>query len=98
MAIGALKALDQLADHFKNPEIRNIPVTGCDGLRDIGQKLVREGKLAATVVIPVTSGPAIERLVRYIEKGEKQPEEVVMDSSSFPDVSSIRAIKPAPLI
>jgi ABC-type sugar transport system substrate-binding protein len=84
MAVGALKARQAVADYLRKPEIGRIPVTGCDGVRSFGQKLVNEGQLAATVIMPSTGGPAVNLFARALLQGERPPEEVMLPPSSFP--------------
>jgi len=54
MAIGARNAIASA-----RPEWVSRPFTGCDGLPDGGQRLVRARCLAATVIVPPTAGAAI---------------------------------------
>lgn len=59
IAMGASRAL---RDAYGPLEALRIPVTGVDGLPSSGQGLVRLGQLAATVIVPSNTGPAIEWL------------------------------------
>ena len=45
---------------LSRPELRTLPVTGVDGLAEVGQKLVHQRILAATILQQSTGGPAIE--------------------------------------
>jgi ABC-type sugar transport system substrate-binding protein len=89
MAMGALKARQAVADYLRKPEVARIAVTGCDGVRSVGQKMVGEGQLAATVILPSTGGPAVNLLSRAIAQGEPLPEEVMLPSTSFPTVEAL---------
>src|SRR5262249_35339992 len=60
MAIGALKALATVGDYLKREDLKLTPVTGVDGVLDVGQKMVNEKQLAATVVVPSSGSPAID--------------------------------------
>lgn len=51
-----------------------LPFTGVDGLPSEGQAWVNQGILAATVVAPSTTPPALKMLVRALEGGT-QPQE-----------------------
>jgi ABC-type sugar transport system substrate-binding protein len=84
MAVGAKKALREEAERTGRPEIRSIPVTGCDGSPRYGRRLVDEGEIAATVVIPPTAGRAIEELVSALGGKKILPVEVVLGVSSYP--------------
>ena len=79
MAIGARQAIESLAR-----DRGDIPFTGCDGLPDGGQRLVREGKLAATVVTPSNAGPALDLVAKAL-RGERVPADVTLKPVSFPD-------------
>jgi ABC-type sugar transport system substrate-binding protein len=89
MAMGAVKARQAVADYLRKPEISRIPVTGCDGVRSFGQKLVSEGQLAATVIMPSTGGPAVQLLTRALNHGEAPPEEVMLPPTSFPTEAAL---------
>jgi ribose transport system substrate-binding protein len=65
MAAGARKAFQAL-----KPEWLDVPFTGCDGVPEGGQRLVKEKVLAATVVQPTTTGLALELVARW-RRGEK---------------------------
>jgi ABC-type sugar transport system substrate-binding protein len=84
MAMGVLKALKAVAEHLRRPEIARIPVTGCDGVRDFGQKLVNQGQLAATVIMPSTGGPAVELMARALGQGKQLIAEVLLPAVSYP--------------
>jgi ribose transport system substrate-binding protein len=60
------------------PEWLSVPFIGCDGLTEGGQKLVREGKLAATVVLPPTSGAAINMIAVNEQK------KIVLTPKAYP--------------
>ena len=62
MATGARKAL---RDH--RGEWSGLPLLGCDGLPEGGQKQVAQGSLAGTVVTPSNTGPALELVARWLQ-------------------------------
>lgn len=78
MARGARRAA--LAHHAW----KRLPVIGCDGLPEGGQKLVSAGELAATVVMPASAGPAVELVARWLADRKQPPAEVVLAPSPFP--------------
>jgi ABC-type sugar transport system substrate-binding protein len=84
MAMGVLKALKAVAEYLQRPEIALIPVTGCDGVPNVGQKLVTQGQLAATVLMPSTGGTAVELMARALSQGERLPAEIKLPPASFP--------------
>jgi ABC-type sugar transport system substrate-binding protein len=73
MAIGAKKAL--LKQH---PDWAGIPLLGCDGLPQGGQKLVSQGQLAATIITQSNTGTAIEFLQRWLAEKQELPREVLI--------------------
>ena len=93
MAAGARKAAVTVSAQLRVPELAYVPITGCDGLPTFGQRLVREGQLSATVVVPSTAGPAVELVSRFIRSGYVPPAENFVNSISFPDESTLKAIK-----
>lgn len=85
MAAGARRAL---VAH--DPVWRSRPFVGCDGLPQGGQKMVAVGELAATIVTPSNTGPALELVSRWLGKGEVPPREVLLAPRSHPPVERIR--------
>jgi ribose transport system substrate-binding protein len=85
MAVGAWKAI-----HAVRGDVSGVRFTGCDGLLEGGCKLVDAGTLAATIVTPSNTGPAIERLASWIQTGKVPPREVLLEPHSYPDVATIR--------
>ena len=84
IAVGAMQALEQIAIRLGRPELRQIKIFGCDGLPEHGQRYVEQGKFAATVVVPSTSGPAIDALARAFERGTGPPSELILACQPFP--------------
>jgi ABC-type sugar transport system substrate-binding protein len=84
MAVGAKKAV--LKQH---PDWSGVPLLGCDGLPQGGQKLVAEGQLAATIVTQSNTGTAIEFLQRWLVDKQELPREVLIQPSSFPPVEKL---------
>lgn len=82
MALGARTALAAQRPDWSGP------FTGCDGLVNGGQRWVREGQLAATVVKATTAGPGIELVARSL-RGEPVPSQVVLAPSSFPALEDL---------
>ena len=86
MAVGARKAL--LA---ARAEWARVPFTGCDGLPEGGQRLVNTKQLAATIVTPSNSGPAIELIARWRDTKDQPPPQVVLTPTSYPPEADLRA-------
>ncbi len=71
MAVGARRGLLSL-----RPESARLPVLGIDGLEAGGQRLVQEGRLTATVVMPCNAGRAVEIVAKWLQDGVVPPERV----------------------
>jgi len=67
MARGARRAVEA------QPQIRarwsRVPYLGVDGVPEVGRKLVDEGRLAGTIVMPSNTGAAIEHIARWQRQG-----------------------------
>ncbi len=81
MAVGARHALASVPDR---PELARVPLTGCDGLPDGGQRLVADGHLAATVITPSNTGPSVELVATALRTKQAPPAELLLRPSSFP--------------
>ena len=84
MALGARKAFQQLSNIDERDHWMKVSFTGCDGLPKGGQEWVRKGLLAATVIIPANSKPALELLVNALNTGAIPPERTVISAMPFP--------------
>ena len=89
MALGVRQALRDAASQ-KDLPLATAPITGCDGSQTFGQRLVREGRLKATVIMPPASGAAIEWIARAHTKGELPPVRVIQPVTSFPAISGLK--------
>ena len=89
MALGVRQALRDAASR-KNLPLATAYITGCDGSQTFGQRLVREGRLKATVIMPPASGAAIEWFGRIRSKNERPPVRVVQPVTSFPAATSLK--------
>ena len=83
MAMGARAALAAQRPDWSGP------FTGCDGLVNLGQRYVREGQLAATVVKATTAGPGVELVAKSL-RGEPVPPQVVLPPASFPALEELK--------
>jgi len=84
IAVGAMQALEQVAIRRSQPELGQIKIFGCDGLVEHGQRYVKQGKFTATVLVPSTTGPAIDALARVFGGGTPPPSELILKSKPFP--------------
>ena len=89
MAVGAASALAIASREMNRPELAGVKVTGVDGLPNIGQRLVTDGMLAATIVQPSTGQPAIEWAAAWLA-GRSAPPDVTLPVSSFPRLELLR--------
>jgi ribose transport system substrate-binding protein len=86
MALGARRALVK-----QHPDWRGVPLVGCDGLPQGGQKLVGQGELAATIVTQSNTGPAIQLLQRWLGDRKELTRETLIAPQSFPAVEKLAA-------
>jgi ABC-type sugar transport system substrate-binding protein len=84
MALGARTALHRAARERGRPEWLRVPVLGIDGLPDEGRRLVDEGTLTATVIVPPSSGRAIDSLAASWRSGAALPSKLVLESTPYP--------------
>jgi len=87
MAIGARKAFQELGDGSLRERWLSLPYLGCDGMPTTGQQWVKNGLLAATVVIPPNTGQALEMMVRALQQGTIPPPRTLTTPLSFPELS-----------
>ena len=78
MAAGARKAAGE-----RRPEWLKVPFTGCDGLPEGGQRLVRKRELAATVIVQSNAGPAVDLVAAHLG-GKSAPARVVLPPQGYP--------------
>jgi ABC-type sugar transport system substrate-binding protein len=83
MAVGARRAL------ASDPAVSRMPITGVDGLPSGGQRLVTSGELAATVIVPPSTGPAVRLVAEFLLEGARLPEQVVLQPTPFPEVGDL---------
>ena len=84
MAAGARRALSALRPDWR------VPFLGCDGLPEGGEKMVAQGRLAATVSTPSNTGPALELVDRWLRRKQMPALEVLLTPRSFPPEDQIR--------
>jgi ABC-type sugar transport system substrate-binding protein len=90
MAAAVVEELARAAAGSSRPDLARIPVTGCDGAPDVGQRLVLERRLAATVILPRVAGPAVEILARLLATGERPADVVAHDAAAFPPLAELQ--------
>lgn len=92
LAEGALEALAAAAAESKQPETARIAVAGCDGAPEIGQKMVRDGRLVATVVLPRVAGPAVDEVAAFLARGEKPAPVITHAATSLPPLADLKPL------
>lgn len=90
MAVGVRRVLEERARETGEAELSRVPVLGCDGLPDEGQRLVASGALAGTVVMPPTSGRAVDLLAAFWESGSRA-DVIRLAPDSFPPLSEFQS-------
>lgn len=90
IALGAVDALHEVARSAGRTDLPRVPVCGCDGTPTTGQRLVREGALASTVVLPRSAAPTVELVARLVSGGAAPPPLTLLAPASFPDEAALR--------
>jgi ABC-type sugar transport system substrate-binding protein len=89
MAMGARGALEQVARQRADVELHRIPIVGCDGSPGYGTRLVADGKLAATVIMPPVAGIAVGELAAWVSGRPRPPAEVVVRPTPYPQPEAL---------
>jgi len=92
MAMGAKKAVKELANELDRELLSSIPATGCDGVPSTGQAWVRTGQLTATVIVPPSCGKAIALMTRALQMKVQPAEHTFTDPEAFPPLESLRPL------
>ena len=92
MAMGAKRALKDLANELDRDLLSRIPITGCDGVPSTGQAWVRAGHMAATVVVPPSAGKAISLMTRALQTRVPTAEHTLTVPEPFPAFASLKAL------
>ena len=91
MAVGAKKAFQDLPDEASRERWLSLPFIGVDGLASTGLAWVKQGLLAATVVVPPNTGQALEMLVKAIQGSPAPPDRTLTVPVSFPSTDQLAA-------
>lgn len=91
MALGARKAFQDIQNAATREKWLSLPFTGCDGLPKTGQEWVKNGTLAATVVVPPNTTLALEMLVQALQTGRQPAQLALTVPSSFPPLAELGA-------
>lgn len=96
LALGARRAIEQETSGQERDARLRLPFLGVDGLVKTGQAWVKQGSLAATIVVPPTAGQALEALVNALRTGTQPPESTLLAPHSFPEPKAlaVKAVQP----
>jgi ribose transport system substrate-binding protein len=86
MAIGARKAFQELPENAGRDRWLNLPYLGVDGVTKTGLSWIKRGLLTATVIVPPSTGKAIELLNHAIQTGIMPSERITTLSVGFPAI------------
>lgn len=89
MGMGAKKAIAETVSGPDRDDWLEIPVTGVDGVLKTGQAWVNSGKLAATVIVPASSGKALRLMAEAIWKGSGVAEHIYTSPAAFPEIAKL---------
>lgn len=96
MALGARTAFEELTDGEERKRWLQLPFTGCDGVPSTGQNAVREGKLAATVIVPPNTDIALEMMMMALTNRSWPQENTLVTPKSFPSIDRLGVSKTDP--
>jgi ABC-type sugar transport system substrate-binding protein len=91
MAMGARAALLQITRRRSDVTMGEIPIVGCDGSPGYGRRLVDEGKLTATVIMPPVAGLAVSELAAWSTGRTRPPAEIVLRPTPYPEPQALGA-------
>jgi len=89
LALGARRAFEASMSGAEKEQWMSLPFLGCDACPESGQQWVKQGWLAASVVLPVTAGIALELAVRAVESGSQPAQQTIINPKSFPALESL---------
>jgi ABC-type sugar transport system substrate-binding protein len=91
MATGARRAFREAPELTKR--WGEIPFLGIDGLPATGQRMVADGRLTATIVMPSNTGPALEALGAWLRSGTPPPTAIHVPVRSFPPEEQLAPLR-----
>ncbi len=89
IALGAADALRDVAREAKRADLLRVPVCGCDGTASTGQRLVREGVLVSTVILPRSAARAVSLLARLTSSSTLPSALTPLKPASYPDEAAL---------
>jgi ribose transport system substrate-binding protein len=91
MALGARKAFEQTASGAERQRWSHLLFTGCDACPGKGQEWVNKGLLSASIVMPPTTGLALEMFVGCLSGGSLPPKQTTITPVSYPEIEKLSA-------
>jgi ribose transport system substrate-binding protein len=92
MAMGARGALEAMAQQRTRLSTAALAFCGSDGVPGYGQRLVKEGKLASTIIMPASAGRAIAEIAALRAGGPTPRPNIVLAPSPFPTPEVLRPL------
>jgi ABC-type sugar transport system substrate-binding protein len=92
MAAGVRRVLLEIATRRASPPLARIPMVGCDGT-SLGLRLIQDGGLTATVVVPGTAAPAVELVAEHLREGRVADPRVRLQVSVYPPLTALRPVQ-----
>ena len=86
MSLGARKAFQEIPQSVAREQWLAMPFLG---MPKTGQAYVRQGWLAATIIVPTNTGTAIEMLTTALRTGTNPPEKTLIGAQSFPSIEDL---------
>jgi ribose transport system substrate-binding protein len=87
MARGALRAIKAVPE--ATASWPRLAVLGIDGVPTVGQRLVDQGDLTGTIVMPSNTGPALEHLARWLRSGARPSAAVRLPVAPYPEIAEM---------
>ena len=95
MGMGARKAIEETVTGAERDDWLDIPIIGVDGVLKTGQTWVNTGKLAATVIVPPSSGKALRLMAEALFKGNSSVAVHIYTSpTAFPEIAKLTPRSP----
>jgi ABC-type sugar transport system substrate-binding protein len=91
MATGALRAFREAP--ALTQRWGEIPFLGIDGLPETGQRMVSDGRLTATVVMPSNTGPALEAIDGWLSSGVPPKAALRVPVHSYPPEEQLAPLR-----
>jgi ribose transport system substrate-binding protein len=91
IAMGARKALKESLGDMGGIGFGMVRFTGVDGIPQTGQAWTKGGILAATVIVPPNTAPALRMLVEARQGRTRPPEQTLVAPYSFPELNQLNA-------